>query len=1611
MRQTTIHFCLWTKYVVRWTTTSCRLDAPPTKRWVIVQTLASDAITTTRNMRQFALWLVALLVLVSFVHGQQCLPGMWSETGLEPCGQCLPGSFSGPGSTQCTSCPSNSYQSNYGMPTCDPCLYALHVEGATHCNCGLTPNAEVCNIGLSLDNGIDECRWDGAQCVQSTPTYEQGGVVFGFYNRQANFPVILSSGAGDLFLDCIKGGLLTRVLFYQPLPTGPIQMPTQGVVQVFKLARDSQPDSTGSNEERAIWFASQVNLQFIQYELLNGWNSIDFQVRVHLDAGSRYMIRCISGSPYSVRNSISAPPYMNVFDSSESLHMLGYHVKIRGIEDPPTNDDSIDASLGGSVYQMDNNKYFLDVAFTPDFIAERCSDVIFNTVCEQAFDANGEQCTWLYHPYNECAPPLCENYQLDVCNSLPGGRCLALANQCVNSSACATSPSEARCNLKRDVAFPSTTAYCEWSQTQCGSQCRFEGATGCRARSDCLYSDENAYCYRKVETCGQQTTELKCNQSARYTGPGGGRCQWTAGACIASAPQMVGHLLYPDAIVVAQLKTVSASYGQLRGMAFSVRAGGTISRIWFYRPPGAPPVGGPMLVLLLRMPTKTFVAPPHDVTNCVVLERIYHTLVPTDLGWFAVDLPTPRDVYIDQGYVIQYTTTYGADDGMYVEQSYANDQPKPSTNQVFLTVLGGTRDGGIGFNNAVGPTTVNHLIDVTFTPFATGSTIMPNVTAPSYVPRDVSAGVLFPSYFDNGTYVVRRTTGKGSLAFTMRTAGTMSRLWFYSASGADDTFIDTTVRHLHSSQLSQSVGVRTTVLLQTRSDVKPTAQQGWYSINLATPINLVAGDSYSIHFQMLTFGAVIAQSFDVHPRPNQTHVTVLGAVQLGFPTADDVTGPDDDNFMIDFDFMPTPIDQSQHVVRNVSAGLLYPRYLDVGNFTTRTLIGASTGLLFTLRVPGAIGRLWFYRPASLLLADRAMMTIYLMMLPQPTYTRSDGVLRWIQLEKIDVQQPSTAGWFSVDLQTPRDVFTESVYAIGFHVHGRTTVVEQPFAAYPRVSTNQHIADVLGGFTTNVPSDPNVIYGPWDVNSMIDFELTLKTTQESTEWQPPAPYTPSNTTIQTRVFLILHTGGGTPAQLEAEIDKLTSRTPPDGAKVTAWTTNQVNVTMDAEAAAILAEWLRLYELGQIHLAPSDGYVFMPGVSVVAPIDQDVPPPVTIPSVNDQDEYSCEQSCFSLALEATFQPRCVHGVCTCMTTGAPAVCVPDSLSVFVSPEAMVCVPGPPEVCHSRQSTPDRLVYQNSSLQSPIFDETSGVAIIVGTHLANSSEPDECTRRDPRFFNLFPRRRFCQSRDHAYPLAPTHILGVMPRNSSTTAFMLGVNVSLADALAVAYAGEIKAMYGYVSDIVAGSSASKVYARIEYRYALSTDASSPFVQLSRLTYIDEIEPAKDRYYVNNTIAYLNCDALGWRGKETYAYLDADGKGVCDCWAGHQRNPTTGFCQPGCTDGKFGRECELTAALTSCQYRWNNATAFMRAADCVPVCIRGYAPKDGECRELPTDWDQVAQYASSSSDDVQTIVALAVSIPLVAIAIALFIYWHYYRRRRHAIKPTASRASARRRV
>ncbi|MDO9173876.1 MAG: hypothetical protein Q7V62_03665, partial [Actinomycetota bacterium] len=232
------------------------------------------------------------------------------------------------------------------------------------------------------------------------------------------------------------------------------------------------------------------------------------------------------------------------------------------------------------------------------------------------------------------------------------------------------------------------------------------------------------------------------------------------------------------------------------------------------------------------------------------------------------------------------------------------------------------------------------------------------------------------------------------------------------------------------------------------------------------------------------------------------------------------------------------------------------------------------------------------------------------------------------------------------------------------------------------------------------------------------------------------------------------------------------------------------------------------------------------------------------------------------------------------------------------------------------------------------TPGVVCVSG----GGSVPDACTSADTQYttddcesrggrVNLFPRRRYCHARGYPYGTSPSTVQAVFGNGTRT--------------YALALVGTLGATQqdAYASGLEGEPLRAQRYARAEY----ATLAAPDTLQLSKMTYLDAVEGAAEYAYNGTAWVYTDCAALGYTGA-AYAWWNAT-QAACDCFVFNQHNPASGVCEPGCVDGRFGAECQLLATPLVCAYAWNaTSMAYMRAADCTPVCRTGYT--GAECTQ-----------------------------------------------------------------
>jgi len=348
-------------------------------------------------------------------------------------------------------------------------------------------------------------------------------------------------------------------------------------------------------------------------------------------------------------------------------------------------------------------------------------------------------------------------------------------------------------------------------------------------------------------------------------------------------------------------------------------------------------------------------------------------------------------------------------------------------------------------------------------------------------------------------------------------------------------------------------------------------------------------------------------------------------------------------------------------------------------------------------------------------------------------------------------------------------------------------------------------------------------------------------------------------------------------------------------------------------------------------------------------------------------------------------CVTGLCACIADAQTDVCSDDSLP-FTPTASQQCVGGASshyaDVCASTASTVDRLVYGD----------------------------DTCASRHVDFVNLYPMRRFCQSRNYAASAdrnvfigilgdaADSNVAGLRLFTVSTPSTMDQLNSTRDSATGVV------ALRAYVSNLYdnAAPVASKVWAHVEFTTLVSAtvDNSSALamVQLTRLAFLDSIEGDRRYYFqANRWHAYPN-DSLP---TGSYAYWDADGGQVawaCQLW--HVYNPATLECEPGCDNGLTGADCD-TPLTAACVVRSFNATTTLYVGytcDSI-VCRDGYQRGAFAC-ELPPNGpidnpiivvtSSSQSSSSSSSVDVVVIVAICAAIFAAAgVTLSARALWH----------------------
>jgi hypothetical protein len=480
--------------------------------------------------------------------------------------------------------------------------------------------------------------------------------------------------------------------------------------------------------------------------------------------------------------------------------------------------------------------------------------------------------------------------------------------------------------------------------------------------------------------------------------------------------------------------------------------------------------------------------------------------------------------------------------------------------------------------------------------------------------------------------------------------------------------------------------------------------------------------------------------------------------------------------------------------------------------------------------------------------------------------------------------------------------------------------------------------------------------------------------------------------------------------------------------------RANVTTDQTAAQILQQFGTAYTSGMVTLDPSEYPIFSRTQFVI--LAPDATPADLVYGIGDT---SCGggSNCLTIggrdaASLALYAPVCSRGVCGCgASASSPAgTCDSRSLSVPINDSQLVCVSGVtlpgaemfPDICVSRLNTAQRLVYSVSPPpgETLVSQATAGAGtpfevVVSGTPAYNGTggyplDYDECTRRGA--INIFPRRRYCRDTSYTYGVTRSMFQGVFGGAGDGLIDVNGtvviVNGTVANTTLLAFAigsttdvitddgTGLKSVFAYVSNLYGGNNSifDQTWARVEWRYEYAVGV----VKLTRLTFLDSVEHAADWFYANNTRHYLNCTAIGYGGP-SYAFLaDDDITPTCGCRRFTELNPSTQTCEPGCTNGGWGAQCQL-AADTCVAYTFNPATmAFLRSSDCTPVCIAGYTLEFGDCVpvEQPYGGSPITTSSSSSSSNDTVLIVTSVVLGVACLALLVLLVRSCVRRRRH---------------
>ena len=372
---------------------------------------------------------------------------------------------------------------------------------------------------------------------------------------------------------------------------------------------------------------------------------------------------------------------------------------------------------------------------------------------------------------------------------------------------------------------------------------------------------------------------------------------------------------------------------------------------------------------------------------------------------------------------------------------------------------------------------------------------------------------------------------------------------------------------------------------------------------------------------------------------------------------------------------------------------------------------------------------------------------------------------------------------------------------------------------------------------------------------------------------------------------------------------------------------VNITLDRTAAQILQQFSAAYIDGLVTVSATTYPIFVHIANPVIALPVEQAPPadtVSLPVYTPTSE--CSESCSA--------GTCYAGLCGCVA-GSNGLCTTFPSGVFLQP-GLQCVAGGAygyaDVCVSANTSTTDHAYVTSTVHR------NGSTLVV---------TDECTHRYPLYYNLFPRRRWCQHRNYPYGLDASTYVGVLGSTlgAFNSTFRLQFPIPFTVLRSTAFRAEAVELwdglflvpnttnrqYGYVSNLYQGATTQSDQNKVWSFVGADAEVAERTLHLNVLTFQDGVEGAADNYWLNSRWNQFNCSVVGWTGA-AYVYWDGTAP-ACDCMTYHQREPLTGECVPGCLPGYQGMDCSVVSVVDSnCVYAINELVAFQRPS-CEPVC------------------------------------------------------------------------------